>query len=173
MISDNPGHTCHPNQLSGPSLHSVLQENAPEPSQHPRYLRLDSVLRKNVIPELHESHTTGLLSNQQVILARTPVANDKMMEETARTSNAFDAGMPAQPKLLHKNHGCESWYEILISPGHTKGGQSVRILTPNRVLKLLGVCRGGGGRRVGRSAAGVPLGGLMGTPTYIPQKGSP
>ena len=39
--------------------------------------------------------------------------------------------------------------------GFVKGGRPVRILTPNRVRKLLGFLRGGGG--------------FVGTPTYIPQ----
>ena len=57
-----------------------------------------------------------------------------------------------------------------------RGGRPVQILDPNRVRKLLGVWRAGGGegggggvRWVGRSAAGVPRGGSVGTPTYIPQ----
>ena len=54
-----------------------------------------------------------------------------------------------------------------------QGGRPVQILDPNRVRKLLGAWRGGegggGGRWVGRSATGVPRGGSVGTPTYIPQ----
>ena len=53
-----------------------------------------------------------------------------------------------------------------------QGGRPVQILDHNRVRKLLGVWRavgGGGGRWVGRPAAGVPRGGSVGTPTYIPQ----
>ena len=68
--------------------------------------------------------------------------------------------------------------------GQNRGGRPVQILDPNRVRKLLGVWKGGGrgggwhkasvsegggGRWVGRSAAGVPRGGSVGTPTYIPQ----
>ena len=49
-----------------------------------------------------------------------------------------------------------------------QGGRPVQILDPNRVQKLLGVWRGGGGGGVGGSA-GVPRGGSVGTPTYIPQ----
>ena len=48
-------------------------------------------------------------------------------------------------------------------------GRPVQILDPNGVRKLLRVWRGLGALGVGRSAAGVPRGGSVGTPTYIPQ----
>ena len=40
---------------------------------------------------------------------------------------------------------------------------------PQPGVKIFGGLEGGGGRWVGRSAAGVPKGGSVGTPTYIPQ----
>ena len=61
--------------------------------------------------------------------------------------------------------------------GRGQGGWPIRILTPNRVRKLLLVWRGGGGGWwIGRSAAGVPGGGgggSVGTPTHMLQNRLP
>ena len=83
----------------------------------------------------------------------------------ASQTTTKSAGEMGQPSLMPLMRG--NW----TSP---KGGRPVQILTPNRVRRLLGVRRGGveGGRWVGRSAAGVPGGGSVDTPTYIPQNDS-
>ena len=51
-----------------------------------------------------------------------------------------------------------------------RGGRACSNSRPQPDAKTFGGLEEGGGRWVGRSAAGVPRGGSVGTPKYIPQK---